>query len=199
MEVWWQSVAASDHRRLRGRAENPVHNIPVVVARGSDSLGQLVGSVPQQVGRASRVEEVTEARLTTHTGAVQPCGRPPKSQCTTVGRGGSPPSSPDRGAPDSDGYSTASETAGCQQMCRGCRGSRERKCLSTARLDMPNFKSTDLGAEVTYMLWRFDVDAFLEQYDEASIGPHIFTSLQGYPANGPTHWTRARTSPCRTC
>ena len=41
------------------------------------------------------------------------------------------------------------------------------------RLDMPIFKSTDLGAEVTYTLWHFDVDAFLEQYDEASMCPHI--------------------------
>ena len=45
---------------------------------------------------------------------------------------------------------------------------------------MPIFKSTDLGAEVTYRLWHFDVDAFLEQYDEASMHPHIFTSLHGY-------------------
>ena len=43
------------------------------------------------------------------------------------------------------------------------------------------FKSTDSGAEVTYTLWRFDVDAFLEQYDEVSMCPHIFTSLHGYP------------------
>ena len=31
-----------------------------------------------------------------------------------------------------------------------------------------------------YTLWRFDVDAFLEQYDEASMCPHIFASLCGY-------------------
>ena len=31
------------------------------------------------------------------------------------------------------------------------------------------------------MLWHFDVDAFLEQYDEASMHPHIFASLHGYP------------------
>ena len=43
---------------LRGRAENPVHNIPVVNAGESDSSGQLVGSVPQQARRASGVEEV---------------------------------------------------------------------------------------------------------------------------------------------
>ena len=46
---------------------------------------------------------------------------------------------------------------------------------------MPIFKLTDPGAEVMYTLWRFDVDAFLEQYDEASMCPHIFTSLHGYP------------------
>ena len=32
-----------------------------------------------------------------------------------------------------------------------------------------------------YTLWQFDVDAFLEQYDEASMHPHIFSSLSGYP------------------
>ena len=51
--------------------------------------------------------------------------------------GGSPPYSSDRGAPDSDGYSTANETAGHQHQCRGHRGSREKKQLAPARLDMP--------------------------------------------------------------
>ena len=63
---------------------------------------------------------------------------------------------------DSGGYSTVSETAGHQHGHRGCRGSRERKWLVPARLDMTIFKSTDPGAEVMYMLWCFDVDAFLE-------------------------------------
>ena len=54
------------------------------------------------------------------------------------------------------------------------------------RLDMPIFKSTDPGVEVMYTLWSFDVDAFLEQYDEASMHPHIFTSLRGYPGK----WAR---------
>ena len=85
MEAWWQLVAASDHRWLRGQAENPVHNIPVVAAGGSDSSSQLVGSAPQQARRASGVEEVAETRLTSHTGAARSCGRPPKYQCTTVG------------------------------------------------------------------------------------------------------------------
>ena len=58
--------------------------------------------------------------------------------------------------------------------------------MAPARLDMPIFKSTDPGAEVTYTLWQFNVDAFLEQYDEASMHPHIFASLHGYPAK----WAR---------
>ena len=47
---------------------------------------------------------------------------------------------------------------------------------------MPIFKSTDPGVKVTYILWQFNVDAFLEQYDEASMHPHIFASLHGYPS-----------------
>ena len=93
---------------------------------------------------------------------------------------GLPPSSPDRGAPDSDGYSTVSETAGCRHRHRGHRGSRERKQLAPVRLDMPIFKLTDPEVEVTYTLLHFDVDTFLEQYDEASMHPHIFASLCGY-------------------
>ena len=182
MEAWQRAVAASDCQRLRGQAENPVHNIPVITAEESNSSSQLVGSAPQQARRASGVEEVAEARLTSHTGAVQSCGRPPKSQYTMVGGGGLPPSSPDRRAPDSDGYSTASETTGCRHRCRGCRGSREKKWLAPVRLDMLIFKSTDPGAEVTYTLWRFDVDAFLKQYDETSMHPHNFASLRGYPS-----------------
>ena len=58
--------------------------------------------------------------------------------------------------------------------------------MAPARLDMPIFKSTDPGAEVTYTLWCFDVDAFLEQYDETSMHPDIFTSLCGYPGK----WAR---------
>ena len=169
MEAWQWSVAASDCQRLRSRAENPAYNAPVGAARESDSLSQLVGSAPQQDGRTSGIGEKTEARPVGCTGAAHPCRRPPRTQCTTVGGGGSPPSSPDRGAPDSDRYTTASETAGHWHRCRGCRGSRERKRLVPVRLHMPIFKLTDLGAEVTYMLWHFDVDAFLEQYDEASV------------------------------
>ena len=182
MEAWQWAVATSNRQRLRSWAENPAPSIPVVTAGESDSSVQLVGSAPQQAGRSPAVEEMAEARLTTCAGAVCPCGQPPKSQCTVVGRGGLPPSSPDRGAPDSDGYSTTSETTGHWHQCSGCRGSRQKKQLAPARLDMPIFKSTDPGAEVMYTLWWFDVDAFLEQYDEASMCPHIFASLRGYPS-----------------
>ena len=126
MEAWWQSVAASNCRRLRSWAKNPAHNAPVGVLWESDSSSQLVGSAPQQYGRTSGMGERTEARLVTRTGTERLHGKPPKTQCTTVSRGGLPPSSPDRGAPDSDGYSTASETAGCRHRRRGHRGSRER-------------------------------------------------------------------------
>ena len=144
-------------------------------------MSQLVGSAPQQDGRTSRIGERTKVRPVGCTGAVHPHRRPPRTQCTTVSGGCSPPSFPDRGAPDSDGYSTVSETASHQHKCRGHRGSRETKWLVPVRLDMPIFKSTNPGAEVTYMLWRFNIDAFLEQYGEASMRPHIFASLRGYP------------------
>ena len=185
-EAWQWSITASDHRRLRSLAENPAYNAPVGATRESDSLSQLVGSAPQQDGRTSRIGERTEARPAGCPGTARPCGRPPKTQCTMVGGGGPPPSSPDRGVLDSDGYSTASETAGHRHRCRGRRGSRERKWLVPVRLDMPTFKSTDPGVEVMYTLWHFDVDAFLEQYDEASMHPHIFASLRGYPGK----WVR---------
>ena len=74
MEAWQQAVAASNHRRLRSRAENPAPSIPVVNAGESNSFVQLVGSAPQQAGRSTTVEGTTEARLTTHAGAVHPCG-----------------------------------------------------------------------------------------------------------------------------
>ena len=70
----------------------------------------------------------------------------------------------------------------CQHRCRDRRGSRERKRLVPMRLDMLIFKLTNPGVEVMYTLWHFDVDAFLEQYDEASMHPHIFASLCGYPS-----------------
>ena len=39
----------------------------------------------------------------------------------------------------------------------------------------------DANADVTYDIWYFDVQEWLDQYDEVSMCPHIFGSLQGYP------------------
>ena len=118
----------------------------------SDSSVQLVGSTPQQTGRLTMVEEMVDARPATHVGPAHQCEQPLKSQVTIVSRGGSPPSSPDRGVLDSDGYSTTSETAGHQHHHRDHRGSREKKQLAPARLDMLVFKSTNPGAVVMYTL-----------------------------------------------
>ena len=35
--------------------------------------------------------------------------------------------------------------------------------------------------DVIYEIWHFDVEGWLDQYDEVSMHPHIFGSLQGYP------------------
>ena len=101
------------------------------------------------------------------------------------GGGGSPPSSPEcLGGVDSDDYSTASESG---------EGHRHRRCWRTerklvpARLNLPIFHSTDANADVTYEIWCFDIQGWLDQYDEASMCPHIFGSLQGYPGK----WARS--------
>ena len=109
---------------------------------------------------------------------MRPCGRPPKSQPVMGGRGNSPPSSPKWGRADSDGYSTVSDAVGGRHQRR--RWWNE-KHLTPTHLDMPVFKSTDPNVDVTYTLWRFDVQGWLDQYDESSMIPHIFLSLQGYP------------------
>ena len=44
------------------------------------------------------------------------------------------------------------------------------------------FKSTDPNADVTYTLWRFDMQGWLGQYQEESIMPHIYASLWGFPS-----------------
>ena len=70
VEAWWWAVATSDHQSLRSWAENPAPRIPVVTVGESDSLVQLVGSIPQQAGRLTTVEETAEARPATHAGAA---------------------------------------------------------------------------------------------------------------------------------
>ena len=104
-------------------------------------------------------------------------GRPPKPHSVKDGAWNSQPSSPDRGGMDSDGYSTVNE-AQSTSCCR--RKQQEEKCLVPAWLDMLTFKLTDLKMDVTYILWRFDVQCWLDQYQEESMIPHIYNSLRGY-------------------
>ena len=80
---------------------------------------------------------------------------------------------PDREGVDLDGYSTVSE-APSGRYCR--RRRQNEKCLAPACLDMPIFKSMDPNMDVTYTLWRFDVQGWLDQYQE-SMMPHIHASL----------------------
>ena len=76
-------------------------------------------------------------------------------------------------------YSTVSE-APSSRHCRRRRRQNE-KCLTPAHLEMPIFKSTDPNADVTYTLWRFDVQGWLDQHQQESMMPHIYASLQAYP------------------
>ena len=46
---------------------------------------------------------------------------------------------------------------------------------------MPIFKTIDLNMDVTYTIWKFDIEGWLDQYDEVGMMPHIYHSLQGYP------------------
>ena len=55
------------------------------------------------------------------------------------------------------------------------------KWLAPMCLDMPIFKLTDQNADIIYTLWRFDVQGWLDQYQEESMMPHIYNSLRGYP------------------
>ena len=50
-----------------------------------------------------------------------------------------------------------------------------------ARLNLLVFHSTDANADVTYEIWHFDVQGWMDQYDKVSMHPHIFGSLQEYP------------------
>ena len=79
---------------------------------------------------------------------------------------------------DSDGYSTISETL--RSHCHNRRRCGEKQLAPTC-LDMPIFKLTDLNADITYTLWRFDVQGWLDQYQEESMMLHIYNSFRGYP------------------
>ena len=51
---------------------------------------------------------------------------------------------------------------------------RAERRLAPARLNLPIFCSMDANADVTYEIWRFDVQGWLDQYDEVSMcTPHL--------------------------
>ena len=77
-----------------------------------------------------------------------------------------------------DDYSMASESGEGRRHRRHWWAERR---LALARLNLPIFRSTDTNADVTYEIWCFNVQGWLDQYDEVSMRPHIFGSLQGYP------------------
>ena len=108
--------------------------------------------------------------------------RPPKARPMAGGGGNSPPYSPKLGGANSDGYSTMSEVPG--GWCRRRRRCRNEKHLAPVCLDMPIFKSTNPNVDVTYTLWRFDMQGWLDQHDEASRIPHIFRACRVILASG---------------
>ena len=100
----------------------------------------------------------------------------PKTPSVKDGAGNSP-SSPDRGGVDSGGYSMVNEARRTHHSRRRWRGN---KWLAPVHLDMSIFKSTDPDVDVMYTLWRFDVQGWLDQYQEESMMPLIYASLWGY-------------------
>ena len=103
--------------------------------------------------------------------------------------GGSPPSLPEcPGGADSDDYSTASESGG---GCRHQRHWQAKRRLALARLNLPVFQSTDANADVTYDLWCFDVQGWLDQYDEVSMCPQILVTFKVIQVNGLAHYQAA--------
>ena len=49
----------------------------------------------------------------------------------------------------------------------------------------------DMGVDITYTIWRFNVQSWLEQYTEKSMMLHIYASLRGYPGRW-VHWLEGR-------
>ena len=150
----------------------PIHS----TGSASSGSSQLVGGVPPvPEAQEGTVEQETPRVNVARLHRCQNKARP------TPGGGGGGHHLPHwecPGGADSDDYSTASESGG------GCRCRRHQwteRRLAPVRLNLPIFPSTDANADVTYEIWHFDVQGWLDQYDEVSMCPHIFGSLQGYP------------------
>ena len=172
------SAATNRYRqRLRMDPEGPTIGAPF--SSKSDVGPVLVGSTPPTpVGRERGAKEEKFPAAP----ASRPRGRPQKKvHPIKEVPANSPPSSPDRGGANSDATSMVSETLYCS---RPRRRHRREKHLAPSKLDLLIFKSTDSSTDVTYMIWRFNVQSWLEQYTKESMMPHIYVSLRGYPG----HW-----------
>ena len=169
-------MATSDRWHPRSRVEQQNHPVLHGLLSESDSMPQLVGSAPPSVVWTGQTGEEVGPSLSIPIS--QPRGRPPKQCLTRHGDGNSPPSSPERDGMDSDGYSTISETPRSQHHNRRRHGEKQ---LALVHFDMLIFKLTDPNADVTYTQWRFDVQGWLDQYQEESMMPHIYNSHRGYP------------------
>ena len=176
VEGWQSDMAASDRQWQRSWVEYPDYPVPHVMSSESDSTWPLVGSAPPSVVQMGQLEEGGSHSLWVPGSWRR--GRPPKQCPAKNGVGNSLPSSPDRDGVDSDRYSMVSEAPSCHCHRRKWHGEKQ---LAPAHLDMPIFKSTDPNVDVTYTLWRFDVQGWLDQYQEKSMMPHIYNSLRGYP------------------
>ena len=103
-------MATAEQRWQHAQAEfqSPVAPNPAVSE--SDSNPQLEGNAPQHTGRLGLADESMNMRGA-RTISIKQRGRPQKKQ--PMGGGGcSPPSSPDCGGDDSDGFSTTSKVVG---------------------------------------------------------------------------------------
>ena len=183
VEGWCQAVAVSERHHQRSRLEYQGHPRMQFTSSESDSTPHLVGSASPSVVQMSQAEEAGGGQAS-KVPTSRPRGRPPKSCPTKDNTRNSPPSSLDQGGGDSDGYSTVSEALSTH--CHRRRWQNEKR-LTAVHLDMPIFKSTDPNTDVTYTLWRFDVQGWLDQYQEGSMMPHIYASLWGYPGR----WVRS--------
>ena len=134
-ESWQQAVAASDRCHQRSRAEYPDYPVPNLISSESDSMPLLVGSALPSAVQMGQVEEIGGG-CTPRVPTSQPSGRPHKTCPVKDGAGNSPPSSPERGGVDSDGYSMVSEA----QSTHHCRRRQwGKKWLAPACLDMSIF------------------------------------------------------------
>ena len=157
--------------------EHPDHPVPCMMSSESDSTPPLVGSAPPSAAGMGQLEEGGSHSL--RVPSSRPRGRSSKQCPAKDGTRNLPLSSPDRDGADSDGYSRVSKApSSCCHRRKWCG----EKWLAPAHLDMPIFKSTDPNTDVTYTLWRFDVQGLLDQYQEESMMPHIYNSLRGYPS-----------------